>query len=459
MKLTTTKISIPVLMMMLFQSGHGMNNWFWQASELFVSGQTAQAVRIVHQNDPNFFRITDPSKVSPEIQAIIDGTEDRINGWWDSIKAKVADFAPRGLTDVASFQNRVETGFRSLLSGDIDDYTVIIALSEAIADNFYASNYWKQDTGIGTAMLNWRGSVATTWGGTDVPDLEGDQMNEIPEGLLGADYEDEPGPADGTIRKFISGIADYGENDDAWTGAWNTLIGNQLYGLSMLTVGGNTATLALIKAAVADGLGDNAKERNIYDILDARAEELRNAVLSNVIPDDIEVTEEDELRAIYNAVDEEDTEIDRKGAAESSLIDVLNARIENSPADDKPDAVRDFLKVYVWRNADSSDAPRTAIDDILATINSGQSAGDSSFWVVGANLESFLRHSQAEGEYEEEVETRRKDMVQDVDALTDQSSHNDKVAAVLGSLEDFDADTIGQIVTLLQNIKNATPAQ
>lgn len=239
MKLTTMRISVPVLMMMLFQSGYSMEAWFDQALGLAADGQTAQAVRVIHQNDPNFFRIVDPSQVSPEIQAIIDGTEDRINGWWDSIKAKVADFAPRGLTDVASFQNRVETGFRSLLSGDIDDDTVSTALSEAIADNFYASNYWKQDTGIGTAMLNWMGSVATTWGGTGVPDFIGDQ---IPEGLLGVAYDAEPGPADGTIRKFISGIGDYGEDDDAWTDAWNTLLGNQLYDLSMLTVGGNTAT-------------------------------------------------------------------------------------------------------------------------------------------------------------------------------------------------------------------------
>ena len=411
MKLTTTKISIPVLMMMLFQSGHGMNDWFWQASELFVSGQTAQAVRVVHQNDPNFFRIVDPFQVSPEIQAIIDGTEDRINGWWDSIKAIVVDFVPRQAD--AGFQDRVINEFNQLLTGDIDSNAVSSVLSTAIVNSFYANvgflDYDEDVDNQVTDVMNritdedsvWRTSAVPALeegnvipeallgtvdpedgtikkflsdcqkdaegeqqilankvaladlltGGLNVlgameeeegvqhpngeldatynaivaalnqvdpadegdrtedvvdaekemavynalvsrayqelhavvPALVGDNHDEIPEALLGADYNN---PAEGTIRKFISGVAGYKEGTEVeqnqkWTAAWNTLIGNENFNLSGLIVEDEgAATLGAIKAAV-DGEAENpVKERAVYNILVARA----NEVLHTVVP-------------------------------------------------------------------------------------------------------------------------------------------------------------------------------
>jgi len=52
MKLTTTKISVPVLMLMLFQSGYGVSDWFEKASIALNAGERAEAYAIVQKAHP-----------------------------------------------------------------------------------------------------------------------------------------------------------------------------------------------------------------------------------------------------------------------------------------------------------------------------------------------------------------------------------------------------------------------
>ena len=288
MKLTTTKISIPVLMMMLFQSGYGAPSWFGNAFSMMSEGKKAEDVikYVIREKGTDFVKshVTNPELVPAEIQAILNGTDEAqnvapegVDDWIAHITQKVIDFSPRGLIDNTGFQNSVVDALLALEGNDISVDGVRGILAGRVVMNF-AATLAAEDTGWLSPKKDVYDEVSLitgTWAKTDVPDLIGNEMNEIPPALLGEGEE----PASGTIKKFISGIDDYDEDDASWTDAWNTLIGNETYGLSDLTVGGDTATLELIKA-VKDVEGANAaKERAVYDILVARADEVRLGVI------------------------------------------------------------------------------------------------------------------------------------------------------------------------------------
>ncbi len=52
MKLTTMKISVPVLMLMMFQSGYGASDWFEKAWGLMNQGKKAEAYAVVQEAQP-----------------------------------------------------------------------------------------------------------------------------------------------------------------------------------------------------------------------------------------------------------------------------------------------------------------------------------------------------------------------------------------------------------------------
>ncbi|MBO6055456.1 MAG: hypothetical protein J6P84_00535 [Alphaproteobacteria bacterium] len=76
MKPTAMKIIVSFLVAMFFQSGHGMENWYGNSLCLAFKGKTKQAMKIVHDNNPELIEITDSKLVPEEIKEIIDEKPD-----------------------------------------------------------------------------------------------------------------------------------------------------------------------------------------------------------------------------------------------------------------------------------------------------------------------------------------------------------------------------------------------
>lgn len=89
MKLTSLKMSIPVLMLMISQSGYGVSDWFMEACRALNRGDIDAAQRITAQNNPDSL-IMDIAKTKK------------------LIKNDMGNFVPRGIegADKEAFQEK-----------------------------------------------------------------------------------------------------------------------------------------------------------------------------------------------------------------------------------------------------------------------------------------------------------------------------------------------------------------
>lgn len=352
-----TKISIPVLMLMMFQSGHGMNAWFDQALSLFDKGQTAQAIQVINKNEPSLIKVTNSALVSNEVK---EGIQE---GSADNILAVVKDFVPREWSkdEDTTFSEVVTDAILGL--EDISAANVKDALKDKIIENFYAA-CWSVDDDIVEAVNQWKTGVVEDW--STAKEAQG----ATPDSILAA--------VKTAVQEDVSGIT----------------------------------------------VDDNAN-----------------------------------FSAFVEAI-EEATDDAREAAAEDVLIDYLAGKVLTAIGEDEADsetAVKNFLKVYWWRDTDASEASATAVDDFLAKIGNDATEDDvknAATYVVGTSLENWLRHSAADTSAA--AIARQKDLINAIDAL-DPAAENyetDKINAVTGSIETFDDATVSQIVSWLNN-KNA----
>ncbi len=275
MKLTTLKVSVPVLMMMLFQSGHGVSNWFMDACRAMKKGDIFTVQNLLIENNPGSVTMSDAGKA------------DFVNKSEDLIKEAVKGFIPRGFYDSEgltedgiAFQTSLMEAMVALADVSSDSVEnafkneVIKSFSEFLENGFLAcdENVYDEVT-----------KITNTWAISDVPEATGDDNNKvIVESLLG----DKDNPADGTIRAFITAY-NAATGDDADTekrSAFSTFLKDQ--GLTALDLD-NIYTVVETAISVEDGDGQadlyvedtTKREAAIFEALLDRASEVRTAAI------------------------------------------------------------------------------------------------------------------------------------------------------------------------------------
>ena len=145
MKLTTMKISVPVLMLMMFQSGYGVSDWFEKAWGLMNQGKKAEAYAVVKQ--------AHPEKVKP----IYDQDRDQcLSVWSKAVSDAVSENLPlcyyntegklthEGDLDGEALRNElIELNDEGIISSG-EYYDLVESRSETI--DAEAIKYWSQNT-------------------------------------------------------------------------------------------------------------------------------------------------------------------------------------------------------------------------------------------------------------------------------------------------------------------------
>lgn len=181
MKLTTMKISVPVLMLMMFQSGYGVSDWFAKAWSAMNQGKTAEAFAVVHEAKP---------EKAPMSALSNEEKEKFTESWVKDIRDAVANVAPLYFADedgeFTDFQNAMLSedathgALLELFDADeeINANTVNGALIEYIRENvdnkvtdtwlLPNENYVKKNDGKGINW--WVDQLITHWGKDDFTD-------------------------------------------------------------------------------------------------------------------------------------------------------------------------------------------------------------------------------------------------------------------------------------------------
>lgn len=159
MKLTTLKVSVPVLMMMLFQSGYGVSDWFARACVAAINeGNTLEAQRIMVENNPSSVTMTD------------EANKDFVNELKTLIKESIDGFVPRGFENDGPRELFKTEAMNDMLDlQDVTADTVKNSFTKTIVDTFYANLGW---LGRDPAVAKEVSDVTTVWANSAVPSLE-----------------------------------------------------------------------------------------------------------------------------------------------------------------------------------------------------------------------------------------------------------------------------------------------
>lgn len=202
MKLTTLKVSVPVLMMMMFQSGYGVSDWFASACKsAIIDNNSVAAVETMMEHNPESVQMTD------EAQNLF------LEKWRLDIAKAVQQFIPRGLKDDEDFKGDVLTNLYELT--EINSEKVQNYLKAMISLNFFVDvDFLGHDKGVADEVSRVLGDITaegSVWRTSDVPatTTNEDGKKVILPDLLGDGQEEE-----GTIRAFIKV---YKDTDDEGT--------------------------------------------------------------------------------------------------------------------------------------------------------------------------------------------------------------------------------------------------
>ncbi len=176
MKLTTTKLSVPVLMLMIFQSGYGAgaSDWFFNAFGMASKGQTLEAIDCVREANPSALKVVDKDVAKELLRA--------------GVNEKIKDFIPRGVTgdSAEDFQNKQNEAFDLLVTkeGKTSYEEVETALKDQIVTTFYESNWWKENSDIDKSMsdpdIGWIAKVGQAWDSGSEEEEKKAALKDIP---------------------------------------------------------------------------------------------------------------------------------------------------------------------------------------------------------------------------------------------------------------------------------------
>ncbi len=200
MKLTTLKVSVPVLMMMMFQSGYGVSDWFMDACRELNRGNVFEAQRLFVENNPDSVEMTQQDKD----EFVVKNAE--------LIKNAIKSFIPRGFKNAEGKLEPEGKILQLVATGNLINLTDVTAANtkdsfkKTVVDNFWKNIGW---LGRNDAVKEEVSGVMTTWATSDVP-----ESGEDPR--YGSFVGNKSGEDPNTVWEFIKGTE--GEGYDETTG-------------------------------------------------------------------------------------------------------------------------------------------------------------------------------------------------------------------------------------------------
>ena len=413
MKLTSIKMSIPVLMLMISQSGYGVSDWFGRACIAMVRGDISTATRLIIENNPGSVTMTNQAK-----ESLVAETK-------DSIKNDIDNFIPRGIKDAEkeAFQEEVIKAMIAL--ADITDKSLQDSFKNTIVSNFYKNIGW---LGRSEAVYKEVTEVTTVFANSYVPGTE----SNIPAALLGR------------IGEFVE---KYSKGDAA---------------------GSKTELTDLLSYANLTALGADKLDRTYYTIKGEvdKVEGTRPATDQQAARTEREV-KSDQKKAVYRALASQANKIRDLCLSENKGVNWnradLNASSENiagSTASDRAESLRKalysgaagsinqniqlYLNLFGYWKIDQNEF----LQKILDKVNVPGNVEDAVYSTFGEEYENLLRHSVDDGNT-----ARQKKLVNAVSGITSESTDDQKAEAVAGSIETLDNATASKIRSSVDVLK------
>lgn len=413
MKLTSIKMSIPVLMLMISQSGYGVSDWFGRACIAMVRGDISTATRLIIENNPGSVTMTNQAK-----ESLVAETK-------DSIKNDIDNFIPRGIKDAKkeAFQKEVIKAMIAL--ADITDKSLQDSFKNTIVSNFYKNIGW---LGRSEAVYKEVTEVTTVFANSYVPGTE----SNIPAALLGR------------IGEFVE---KYSKGD---------------------TAGSKTELTDLLSYANLTALGADKLDRTYYTIKGEvdKVEGTRPATDQQAARTESEV-KSDQKKAVYIALASQANEVRNLCLSENKGVNWnradLNASSENivgNTASDRAESLRKalysgaagsinqniqlYLNLFGYWKIDQNEF----LQKILDKVNVPGNVEDAVYSTFGEEYENLLRHSVDDGNT-----ARQKKLVNAVSGITSESTDDQKAEAVAGSIETLDNATASKIRSSVDVLK------
>ena len=448
MKLASLKISIPVLMLLMSQSGYCVSNWFMEVGKALNRGDIYTAIRLTIENNPDSLILSDKSKA------------DFINKTKELIKNDINSFIPKGikdgekeafqekiikdmlaLTDVTS--NNVQDSFKSTIVSnqekiikdmlaltDVTSNNVQDSFKSTIVSNFYKNVGW---LGKNESVYDEVTKVTTVYANSCVTG----SASSIPEALLGRIGE--------FLSTYLSHKEDAESNKTVLTtllsGANLTALGSEELDDTYYEIKGRVDAVEGTRSA---GENNNPPERTeddvtadqkkaIYNGLKSRADGIRSSTEKKVVD--------------WTATDLENLSKDITGNNASDRAESLRKALYNEVAKNVADTddLKPYLNLFGYWKIDQQEFLQKILDKIQQAPDDVEDAVYSTF---GEEYENLLRHS------DDADLARQKKLIEAVSKITSESTDDQKAEAVSGSIETLDNVTADKVMQLVKNIKN-----
>lgn len=413
MKLTSIKMSIPVLMLMISQSGYGVSDWFGRACIAMVRGDISTATRLIIENNPGSVTMTNQAK-----ESLVAETK-------DSIKNDIDNFIPRGIKDAEkeAFQEEVIKAMIAL--ADITDKSLQDSFKNTIVSNFYKNIGW---LGRSEAVYKEVTEVTTVFANSCVPGTE----SNIPAALLGRIGE--------FVEKYSKGDAAGSKTEltDLLSYANLTALGADKLDRTYYTIKGEvdkvegTRPATDQQAARTESEVKSDQNKAVYRALASQANEIRNLCLS-------------ENKGVnWNRADLNASSENIAGSTASDRAESLRKALYGGAAGSINQNIQLYLNLFGYWKIDQNEF----LQKILDKVNVPGNVEDAVYSTFGEEYENLLRHSVDDGNT-----ARQKKLVNAVSGITSESTDDQKAEAVAGSIETLDNATASKIRSSVDVLK------
>ena len=418
MKLASLKISIPVLMLLMSQSGYCVSNWFMEVGKALNRGDIYTAIRLTIENNPDSLILSDKSKA------------DFINKTKELIKNDINSFIPKGIKDgeKEAFQEKIIKDMLALT--DVTSNNVQDSFKSTIVSNFYKNVGW---LGKNESVYDEVTKVTTVYANSCVTG----SASSIPEALLGRIGE--------FLSTYLSHKEDAESNKTVLTtllsGANLTALGSEELDDTYYEIKGRVDAVEGTRSA---GENNNPPERTeddvtadqkkaIYNGLKSRADGIRSSTEKKVVD--------------WTATDLENLSKDITGNNASDRAESLRKALYNEVAKNVADTddLKPYLNLFGYWKIDQQEFLQKILDKIQQAPDDVEDAVYSTF---GEEYENLLRHS------DDADLARQKKLIEAVSKITSESTDDQKAEAVSGSIETLDNVTADKVMQLVKNIKN-----
>lgn len=412
MKLPSLKLSMSVLMLTIIQSGYGVSNWFMEACRALNRGDITTAQRITAQNNPSSLIMTNENK------------KDFVAETKKLIKNDVDNFIPRGIEGAAkdAFQEEVIKTMIALT--DITDKSIQDSFKNTIVLNFYKNIGW---LGRNEAVYNEVTKVTTVYANSYVP---GTSVSDTSPALLGR------------IEEFLAVyLSTSGDVESKKTALTTLLSGENLtaFGADELdnTYYAIKGKVDAVPGAASTRTADDVKAEQkaaVYTALKSR-ENIRNQCLKE--------------KVAWNQTQLETASVPDTIRTASDRAESLRKTLYNGVVGGVIDSnkLSIYLSLFGYWKVDQQEF----LQKILGKISGGSDIENAVYSTFGEEYENLLRHSANDSNT-----ARQKKLVDAVSKISSESTDDQKLEGVAGSIETLDNATASRIRSSVEVLKKVS---